>query len=88
MQTHMDTKNVSIRTLFSQAIIAVTLACMTGCVSLAASTAGTFIGNIASDRVLKEMDKKNDRLQSDRPVRVKKAVRKDAKVGQKQKAVQ
>lgn len=30
---------------------------MTGCVSLAASTAGTFVGNIASDRFLREMDK-------------------------------
>lgn len=29
-----------------------------GCASFAASLSGTFIGNIASDRVLKEMDKK------------------------------
>jgi hypothetical protein len=28
-----------------------------GCANLATSTAGTFIGNIASDRVIKEMDK-------------------------------
>ena len=29
-----------------------------GCASFAASVSGTFIGNIASDRVIKEMDKK------------------------------
>ena len=28
-----------------------------GCANFAASVSGTFIGNIASDRVLKEMDK-------------------------------
>ena len=32
---------------------------VSGCASLAASTAGTFIGNIASDRVIKEMDKRD-----------------------------
>ena len=31
---------------------------LTGCANFAASVSGTFIGNIASDRVLKEMDKK------------------------------
>ena len=31
---------------------------LTGCVNFAASVGGTFVGNIASDRVLKEMDKK------------------------------
>ena len=31
---------------------------MIGCANFAASVSGTFIGNIASDRVLKEMDKK------------------------------
>ena len=31
---------------------------MSGCVNFAASVGGTFVGNIASDRVLKEMDKK------------------------------
>ena len=30
-----------------------------GCASFAASVSGTFIGNIASDRVIKEMDKKD-----------------------------
>jgi uncharacterized protein YceK len=40
-------------------MIAMTLS-ISGCVSLAASTAGTFIGNIASDRYLKELDK-NDK---------------------------
>ena len=38
------------------------IACVTigliGCANFAASVSGTFIGNIASDRVLKEMDKK------------------------------
>ena len=34
---------------------------MTGCTQFAASVSGTFIGNIASDRVLKNMDK-NDSL--------------------------
>ena len=38
------------------------IVCMTiglfGCANFAASVSGTFIGNIASDRVLKEMDKK------------------------------
>lgn len=40
-------------------MVAMTLS-ISGCVSLAASTAGTFIGNIASDRYLKELDK-NDK---------------------------
>ena len=31
---------------------------LTGCANFAASVSGTFIGNIASDRVLKNMDKK------------------------------
>ena len=31
--------------------------CLCGCANFAASVSGTFIGNIASDRVLKEMDK-------------------------------
>lgn len=29
-----------------------------GCASFAASVGGTFVGNIASDRVLKDIDKK------------------------------
>jgi uncharacterized protein YceK len=33
------------------------LLCLSGCVSLAASTAGTFIGNIASDKFLKDTGK-------------------------------
>jgi len=35
------------------------IACLllTGCTQFAASVSGTFIGNIASDRMLKEMDK-------------------------------
>ena len=32
---------------------------ISGCANLAASTAGTFIGNIASDRYIKEMDKRD-----------------------------
>jgi len=39
-------------------IIACVLSILTGCVNFAASVGGTFVGNIASDRVLKEMDKK------------------------------
>ena len=40
--------------------ILVCIVCMmTGCANFAASVSGTFIGNIASDRVLKEMDNKN-----------------------------
>ena len=31
---------------------------LTGCANFAASVSGTFIGNIASDRVIKEMEKK------------------------------
>ena len=34
---------------------------LVGCANLATSISGTFIGNIASDRVLKEMDKKVDK---------------------------
>jgi hypothetical protein len=30
---------------------------LTGCTQFAASVSGTFIGNIASDRVIKDMDK-------------------------------
>jgi len=32
---------------------------LVGCANFAASVSGTFIGNIASDRVIKEMDKKD-----------------------------
>ena len=32
-----------------------------GCANFAASVSGTFIGNIASDRVIKEMDKKESK---------------------------
>ena len=42
-------------------IILFILFMLTGCASFAASVSGTFIGNIASDRVLKEMDKKEKR---------------------------
>ena len=31
---------------------------LTGCANFAASVSGTFIGNIASDKVIKEMEKK------------------------------
>lgn len=34
---------------------------LVGCANFAASVSGTFIGNIASDRVLKEMDKKENK---------------------------
>ena len=40
-------------------IIVCIVCMMTGCANFAASVSGTFIGNIASDRVLKEMDNKN-----------------------------
>jgi len=30
---------------------------LTGCANFAASVGGTFVGNIASDKVIKEMDK-------------------------------
>ena len=40
--------------------ILVCIVCMmTGCANFAASVSGTFIGNIASDRVLKSIDKKD-----------------------------
>ena len=40
--------------------ILVCIVCMmTGCANFEASVSGTFIGNIASDRVLKEIDKKD-----------------------------
>ena len=39
-------------------IVACVLYTLTGCVNFAASVGGTFVGNIASDRVLKEMEKK------------------------------
>jgi len=31
---------------------------ITGCTQFAASVTGTFVGNIASDKAIKEMDKK------------------------------
>jgi hypothetical protein len=31
---------------------------LVGCVNFAASVGGTFVGNIVSDKVMKEMDKK------------------------------
>lgn len=39
-------------------IIVGVLCILTGCVNFAASVGGTFVGNIASDKVIKEMDKK------------------------------
>ena len=38
--------------------IACVVITLVGCTSLATSISGTFIGNIASDRVIKEWDKK------------------------------
>ena len=40
-------------------IIFFILSMLTGCASFAASVSGTFIGNIASDRVIKKLDKEN-----------------------------
>lgn len=34
---------------------------LAGCTQFAASVSGTFVGNIASDRALKEMNKKVDK---------------------------
>jgi hypothetical protein len=39
-------------------IVACMLVILTGCVNFAASLGGTFVGNIASDKVKQEMDKK------------------------------
>lgn len=39
-------------------VIAFVVCILTGCVNFAASVGGTFVGNIASDRVIKEMEKK------------------------------
>jgi len=43
----------------SKFIIICILIILFGCANFAASVGGTFIGNIASDKVLKEMDKKD-----------------------------
>jgi hypothetical protein len=42
-------------------IISCVLYTLTGCANFATSLSGTFIGNIASDKVIKEMDKKEKR---------------------------
>jgi hypothetical protein len=39
-------------------IMMIVLLSLCGCVNFAASVGGTFVGNIASDKVIKEMDKK------------------------------
>jgi hypothetical protein len=39
-------------------IVLLTVLSLYGCANFAASVGGTFIGNIASEKVLKEMDKK------------------------------
>lgn len=39
-------------------IIVSLLLSLIGCANFAASVSGTFVGNIASDRVLKQVDKK------------------------------
>ena len=39
--------------------ILVIMLMLTGCANFAASVGGTFVGNIASDKVLKEMEKKH-----------------------------
>jgi hypothetical protein len=41
------------------ALIVLLSVCMSGCVSFAASTAGTFVGNVASDKFLKDIDKRD-----------------------------
>ena len=40
-------------------IIGIVMLSLIGCANFAASVSGTFIGNIASNRMLKEMDKKH-----------------------------
>lgn len=42
-----------------KSVIAIVMLSLMGCANFAASVSGTFIGNIASDRMLKEMDKKH-----------------------------
>ena len=43
--------------LMRSGIIYILCVGLLGCANFAASVSGTFIGNIASDRVIKEMDK-------------------------------
>lgn len=44
--------------VFKIFIILCVLCVLTGCANFAASVGGTFVGNIASDKVIKEMEKK------------------------------
>ena len=44
--------------IFKFIILIIVMVIVMSCANFAASVSGTFIGNIASDRVLKEMDKK------------------------------
>jgi hypothetical protein len=39
-------------------VVLLALLSLYGCVNFAASVGGTLVGNIASDKVIKEMDKK------------------------------
>ena len=39
-------------------VVMIALLSLYGCANFAASVGGTFVGNIASDKVLKEMEKK------------------------------
>jgi len=39
-------------------VIFLTMVLLGGCANFAASVGGTFVGNIASDKVIKEMNKK------------------------------
>ena len=40
--------------------IFLTVLALSGCANFAASIGGTFVGNIASDRVIKQIDKKDN----------------------------
>lgn len=40
--------------------IFLTVLALSGCANFAASLGGTFVGNIASDRVIKQIDKKDN----------------------------
>ena len=44
--------------IFKFIVLFIIIIILVSCANFAASVSGTFIGNIASDRVLKEMDKK------------------------------
>ena len=48
---------INLGPMMRRGIIYILCVGLLGCANFAASVSGTFIGNIASDRVIKEMDK-------------------------------